>query len=279
MTGKEGLRMSEWMLEGGANIVAGINPKKAGEIVHGKPIFATVQDACAFDPEISVTSIVVPAPFVFNAATEAMDAGIRFIHILTENVPVHDVVELKKRARESGAILLGPSSVGMLRFPGFRVGYLGGQRPFERLNEGAIALISASGGMTNEILMAFAREGIGLRIVLHLGGDRVNGVNMEESISWCSTLPDVRAFAVFVEPGNPFLRSLVKGEVHVEKPAAILLPGNALESMPRGLPFGHAGTIVGEDDVPLAQLRAAIRERGIMCTDSMSAYVNACKQL
>jgi len=279
MTGKEGLRMSEWMLEGGANVVAGINPKKAGETVHGKPIFATVKDALVHDPEISVTSIVVPAPFVFAAATEAMDAGIRFIHILTENVPVHDVITLKERAKASNGMVLGPSSVGMLRFPGFRIGYLGGRRPFEQLKQGDIALISSSGGMTNEILMAFARERIGVHIALHLGGDRVNGVNMEEAIAWCASLPDVRAFALFVEPGNPLLRSIAQGKLMPEKPAVVLLPGNALESMPRGLPFGHTGTIVGEGDAPLAQVRASIRERGIICTDSMTEYVNACKNV
>jgi len=271
--------MSEWMIQGVANVVAGINPKKAGETVHGKPIFATVKDAVVHDSDISVSCIVVPAAFVFSAAAEAIESGIRLIHILTEQVPVHDVMKLRELADHHGCMILGPSSVGVIHLPGFRIGYLGGQDPFHCVKEGDLALISGSGGMTNEILMAFARHDIGIRIALHLGGDQVNGTTMEEAIVWCSTMQDVRGFALFIEPGNPILRSIMKDEVHLEKPMAMLLPGDALEFMPRGLPFGHAGTIVGEDDPPLVDVRASIRERGIMCMDSMEEYLDACKRL
>jgi succinyl-CoA synthetase alpha subunit len=279
MTGKEGVRMAEWMMRGGTEVAAGINPKKAGQTVHGKPIFAAVKDALAYDPRIAMSSIVVPAPFVLDAAREAFDAGIRFVHILTERVPVHDVLQLRALALAHEGIVLGPSSVGMLQFPRFRIGYVGGERPFDVLREGSLALVSVSGGMTNEMLMSLAHSGMGIRIVMHLGGDRVNGFGMEEAISACDTMEDVRAFALFAEPGNPILREIAQGRFRPRKPAAMLLPGDALESMPRGLPFGHAGTIVGEDDPPLAEVRASIRGRGIPCSHSMSDFISACTHL
>ena len=127
MTGKEGSRMASWMIQDGMNVVAGVSPGKGGTEVEGRPIFHSVKEACASHAGIAATCIVVPAPFVLSAVREAIEARIPLIHIFSERVPVHDVMEMRAAALKVGLIILGPSSVGYLQFPHFRLGYLGGR--------------------------------------------------------------------------------------------------------------------------------------------------------
>ncbi|MFH1704567.1 MAG: CoA-binding protein [Patescibacteria group bacterium] len=279
MTGKEGSRMAGWLIASGSNVVAGVTPGKGGQSVEGRPIFNSVAEAKAAFPAVEISSIAVPAPFVLSAVNDAIEAGMRFIHILTEQVPVHDVMRMKEIARAKGATILGPSSVGYIQFPQFRMGYLGGESPFSTVQEGSVAIVSTSGGMTNELLMALTRNGVGVRLAFALGGDRVIGTTLEDAIRWSESCPEVASIAIFIEPGRPLLKALISGTFNFTKPAIVFLAGEALDDMPRGLPYGHTGTILGEDEMSVREIRKTLSERGIMCVGTMSEFIQAYKSL
>jgi succinyl-CoA synthetase alpha subunit len=192
-------------------------------------------------------------------------------------VPVHDILFMRRLAAERGVCIWGPSSVGYLQFPRLRLGYLGGQTPFATLTEGGIAVASCSGGMTNETLMALARNGIGIRLALSVGGDTVNGCTLAEALHAADAHSGVTQLAAFIEPGNPLLRALIGGKVAFAKPLVICLPGDALERLPRGMPYGHAGTVLGEEEGSLTDIRRALNERGIRCTARHDEFVEWCR--
>ncbi len=277
ITGKEGARMARWLVASGANVVGGVTPGKGGQLVEGKPVFDSVAALREKFPVAAVSSIVVPAPRVLGAVEEAVAAGVTHIHLLTENVPVHDVRRMREIVAAAGATLLGPSSIGYLQFPRFRVGYLGGESPFESVKEGGVAVISTSGGMTNELMMSLAREGIGIRTALATGGDRIVGFSLEDAIQWNESLPEVTSLALFVEPGRALLRNIASGEFTFSKPVAIFLAGASLDLLPRGMPYGHTGTILGEDDPSVAELRGKIVARGVPCVDTMADFLSTMK--
>jgi succinyl-CoA synthetase alpha subunit len=89
MTGKEGMRMAKWLLGSGVKVVAGVTPGKGGQTVEERPIFNSVAEAKAAFPNIEVTSIVVPPMRVLGAVQDALQSGITYLQILTENIPVH----------------------------------------------------------------------------------------------------------------------------------------------------------------------------------------------
>lgn len=274
MTGKEGTRMARWMISAGADVVAGVTPGKGGQEVEGRPIFNTVTEA----PKADVSCIVVPAAHVLSAVREALDSNIRFIHVLTENVSIHNAVEIRRLAKAKDAILLGPASVGYLRFPDTRIGYLGGEKPFSgQIKEGDIALISTSGGMTNELMSALSRAGMGIRLAIAVGGGQVVGTSLSEAIAIAEADADVKRIAVFAEPGQPLLRELRNGW-KPSKPFVVMLPGIALDSLPRGLPYGHTGTILGEDEPTVQQTREEIRAQGVACVATVVEFVSLVKQ-
>src|SRR5204863_10043378 len=67
----------------GTKVVAGTNPKRAGTDVEGIPVYATVKEAVE-QSGATASCIFVPAPGVESAVTEAAEAGITFIVVITE---------------------------------------------------------------------------------------------------------------------------------------------------------------------------------------------------
>ncbi len=278
MTGKEGMRMAKWLIGSGVHVVAGVTPGKAGQTVEDRPIFNSVAEAKAVFPGIEITSIVVPPMRVLGAVEDALQNGIKYLQILTENIPVHDVLAMREKAQAVSATILGPSSVGYLQFPKFRVGYIGGEEPFKVLKEGSLAVVSNSGGMTNELLMGLSRRGIGVRCAFAVGGDRVLGTSLADALTHVESSADVATIAMFAEPGHPVIAALASGQLAIKKPLAILMPGDVLDTLPRGTPYGHTGTVLGEDDRSVPEMRAAIRAKGYLCTGSMQEMFDACEK-
>ena len=279
ITGKEGARMARWLIGSGVNVIGGVTPGKSGQEVEGKPVFDSVAALKERFPQVTTTSIVAPSGRVLGAVKEALEAGMTLVHILTEQIPVHDVLAMKNLAEKKGATILGPSSIGYLQFPAFRLGYLGGENPFMILKEGGFGIISTSGGMTNELMMSLSRNDIGIRTAMALGGDRVVGTTLEEAIRWTEALPEVSSLAVFIEPGRPLLNQLIDGSFMFKKPTVIFLAGEALDDLPKGLPYGHTGTVLGEDEMSIKEIRQKIQARGISCVGTMSHFILACKKI
>ena len=269
LTGKEGLRMSSWLKKSGVHVVAGVTPGKAGQVVDGSPIFDSVSDAVRAFPNIGVSCIVVPAGRLKGAAEEALRAGLKYIHILTESVPVHDVRAIRALAQEQHTWVIGPSSVGYLQFPMFRLGYIGGEDPFALLREGDIGLVSTSGGMTNELMMAFARRQIGVKVAMSVGGDRIPCLSLEDALAQVDQVPGVERLVIFAEPGRALLTKLVQTGSSYAHPLVILLAGDVLDDLPKGKAYGHTGTLLHEEALSVRETRVALNQRGITCVGTL----------
>ncbi|MCA9368920.1 MAG: CoA-binding protein [Pseudomonadales bacterium] len=249
LTGKEGQRAAEWMKNGGAKIAAGVTPGKGGQTVLNIPIYNTVAEAVAAHPEISASSIYAPPQFVKEAAVESLEAGVPFIHIIAENVPTRDIVEILERAQTSGTRVLGPSSVGVA-CPTSVVGSLGGGTfdgfYFADDQHPGVAVISKSGGMANTLVHVLSAAGIRQSTVIGIGGDRVVGT------TYADILPDLleddqtQAIVILGEIGGSYeedVASAVTAAQH-KKPVVAYISGIFAETLPKGVSFGHAGAIV-----------------------------------
>ncbi len=92
-------------------------------------------------------------------------------------------------------------------------------------------------------------------------------------------MEEVKAVAVFAEPGNPFVTALAEGTFVPKKPIVVMLSGDGMQLLPKSIPYGHAGTILGEDALPIEETRKRIRARGHMCSGMMEEFYSACKQV
>src|SRR6185436_9070336 len=126
-TGREARMVVRHMLAYGTPVAAGVTPGRGGEEVEGVPVHDSVEDAVAAGGPIAASLVSVPPAATLDAACEALAAGVGLLVVATENVPRLDAARLVARAREHGATVVGPNSVGLIR-PGERMklGAIGG---------------------------------------------------------------------------------------------------------------------------------------------------------
>lgn len=119
ITGGEGTKHTALMLKAGTNVVGGVNARKAGTTVtHGDvslPVFGSVREA--IDTTGADVSIVfVPPAFAKDAVTEAIDAEIPLVVVITEGIPVQDSAEFWAHAKAKGGTtrIIGPNCPGII---------------------------------------------------------------------------------------------------------------------------------------------------------------------
>lgn len=112
ITGRVGSIQTKLMLDYGSEIVAGVTPGKGRKTVHGVPVHDTVNAAVSEHPA-DASILFVPAPFMKDAAVEAVDSEIRFLVIITEHIPVHDTAYIREQAESVGRGQSGPQPRGL----------------------------------------------------------------------------------------------------------------------------------------------------------------------
>jgi len=256
ITGHQGVFHSEKMLEFGTNVVGGVTPGKAGEKVHGKPVFNDCYEAV--DATGANASVVyVPAKFAKDAVLEAVDAGIKDVVVITEHIPFHDAMEFVWYARLRGARVLGPNCPGMCN-PGekAKIGIL----PNKIFRPGNVGIASRSGTLTYEIVNALSENGVGQSGVLGLGGDPVNGTNFIDALQIFNADPKTEAIVLVGEiGGSAEEEAAAYVKKYVKKPVYAYIAGRAA---PEGKRMGHAGAIVSRGAGTAQSKMQAFRDAG-----------------
>ena len=256
ITGHQGAFHAGEMLAFGTNVVAGVSPGKAGTKFMDKvPIVGSVRDAMSFKPD--ATMISVPAPFVKDAAFEAIDSGINFIYILTEHVPFHDSMAIVHNARRKGAVVIGPNGPGITAVGKCKIGIM----PNKIFKKGDVGIASRSGTLTYEIVDAVTKSGMGESTVIGLGGDPVVGLNYIDILKQYEKDPDTEKIVLVGEIGGSneeLAAQYIKK--HVTKKVVAYITGR---SAPPGKRMGHAGAII-EKGVGTAESKIkAFNEAGV----------------
>ena len=145
ITGKQGTYWTQRMQAYGTHVVAGVNPKKAGTLHCGVPVYASAGEAMR-ETGFDLSVLFIPPLGVKAAAQDAIDAGCGRLVILTEHVPVQDVMELLAMARANGAAVLGPNTAGLVTPGECFVGFM---PAFEAnvFRPGRLGVISRSGSL------------------------------------------------------------------------------------------------------------------------------------
>ena len=95
-TGSHGTFHSEQAIAYGTNLVAGVTPKKGGQVHLGRPVFNSVEDAIKKN-SVDATMIYVPAKFAGYAIIEAIENKIPLIVCITEGIPILDMIKVKEK--------------------------------------------------------------------------------------------------------------------------------------------------------------------------------------
>jgi succinyl-CoA synthetase alpha subunit len=235
-------------------------------------VFDTVAGALAAEP-CDVALISVPAPFVLDAACEALAHGLPLLVIVTERIPRADVVAVLERAQAVGARVIGPNSLGIISAERTRVGMAGGDAASVRLayRSGPVGLISRSGGMLTEIANLLTQSGLGQSTCVSIGGDPIIGTTFADLLELYEADPDTHALVLFCEPGGTLEERLAE-RLHARPsrlPIIAFVAGRFADRI-QGVRFGHAGALVeGELGSPARKI-AALRQAGVRVADKLA---------
>lgn len=272
ITGANASVHTKFMREYGTKVVAGVTPGKGGQEVHGVPVYDSVAAAKKEYPAATVSSIWVPARFAKDAILEAIDAGLRHVIVITERIPIHDMLAVRRRAQAKGTTVIGGNTPGVIS-PGKT---LVGMLPKVAFTPGRIGTVARSGAITYYIANTLNLAGFGESTSVGLGGDPILGANFEDVLRMFEADPETDAIVmageiggVYEELAAPFIKTM-------KKPLVAFISGKAA---PQGKRMGHAGAII-EGTMGTAQSKIeALRGAGAHVVDTFSEIPQALKQV
>lgn len=236
ITGSQGFFHTRQMLAYGTRVVAGVTPGKGGQQVLNIPVYDTVRDAVErHDPDAA--AIFVPAAGAYEAAREALEAGIKLIVIISEHLPLRDTINLIALARTRGATIIGPNTFGIIVPGQCKIGIM----PNPIYCPGPVGLVARSGTLSYEVAASLSEVGLGQSAVIGIGGDRVVGLNFVECLELFARDPRTEAIVLVGEIGGSAEEEAAACLKALAKPVVAYLAGS---SAPPGKRMGHAGAII-----------------------------------
>ncbi len=236
ITGHQGQFHTMAMKEFGTNVVAGVTPGKGGMEVHGVPVYNSMEDAMEREPNASI--VFVPAPFAKDAVMEALDAGIKMVVVITENIPFHDTMKFVHYGIYKKARLIGPNCPGIASPGKAKIGIL----PNTIFKEGNIGVASRSGTLTYEIVNSLTQAGLGQSTCVGLGGDPIIGSTFIDALKAFEEDEGTEAIVLVGEIGGTAEEEAAEYiKAKISKPVYAYIAGR---TAPPGKRMGHAGAII-----------------------------------
>ena len=159
-TGKIGTFHAEEMIEYGTNVVGGVTPGKGGQTHLDRPVFNTVKEAVK-ETGADSSILFVPPAFAADSAMEAADAGIKTLVAITDGIPAHDMIKVKRYMRryknEDRMTMVGPNCAGVISPGKCMLGIM----PGHIYKEGNVGVIGRSGTLGYEAAQQMKNLGIG----------------------------------------------------------------------------------------------------------------------
>ena len=245
------------MQEYGAQVVAGVNPKKAGTVHCGVPVHATAKDAKTTGFDVSL--LFIPPLGVKAAALDAIEAGAKMILVLTEHIPVQDVMYVMAAAREADVRVVGPNTAGGVTvdetFMGFMPAF--NKRIFKK---GSVGVLSRSGSLGTLLCQNIVAAGFGQTAFVGIGGDPVIGTTTRDALAALDQFSGTQAVVMVGEIGGDMEEQAAEYASNMDKPVFAYIAGGAA---PKGKKMGHAGAIVMGDKGTYESKRAALTQAGV----------------
>ena len=265
ITGRQGTFWTTHMQDYGTRVVGGVNPRKAGTLHCGVPVYESAR-AAMDDAGFDVSVLFIPPLGVREAAVDAIEAGARKLVILTEHVPVQDVMYLLAAARANGTRVAGPNTAGHVTPGECFVGFMPAFDP-DIFRPGEVGVISRSGSLGTLLCLNLVQAGYGQSAFVGIGGDPVVGTSTRDALESLDGDDRTRAVVMVGEIGGAMEEDAAEYAAAMNKPVLAFIAGQA---SPPGKKMGHAGAIVMGDRGTHASKRAALERAGVQVLDTPS---------
>ncbi len=253
------------------------------------PVFGSVENIKTEQLEkITYFLNVASGRRVLISSVEAIDKLPNLVGgvVFAEDVPEKHAIELKSYANSKDVFVVGPASVGFL-IPGiFKLGAIGGVEHKQLVaanlfEQGNIAVFSASGGTTNELINILAQNGKKISFALHFGGDRFPATPPLEAFVAAEKDEATEAIVYFGELGGideyAVCEMIQTGKL--TKKVVAYIAGTVAEIFPTSPQFGHAKAMAATQKETARAKRDAMKSAGILVGESFAEFVELIKRL
>ena len=259
LTGSQGRFYGLRNRDYGTQVVAGVNPKKAGTDVDGIPVYASVAEAKAATGA-TVSCVFIPAPGVKSAVLEAAEAGLELVVVITEGVPAQDEAYFFNKVKRDfpGTRILGPNCPGIISPGKANIGITAGEiaKP-----GGPVGIVSRSGTLTYQALYELKLQDIGVTTCVGIGGDPVPGTSFIDCLEAFEADPETKAVMLIGEIGGSAEEEAAEFiRTKMTKPVSAYIAG---VTAPPGKKMGHAGAIVSGGKGTAAAKMEALTAAGV----------------
>ena len=270
------------------------NGKKFERFFFGKhevliPVHSSLSSL--FSEEKAKANMIVVATSgrrVLMGTIEAIDAlpNVRLGTIFAEGVPEKHSIDLFEYAKDKNVTLIGPASVGIL-LPGIiKLGAIVGVSQKQIINsgilsKGGVCVLSASGGMVNEIINVVNATHNKISFSLSFGGDRFPLFEPVDALMAAQADDDTKAIVYYGELGGEDEYKLAKLlEVgHITKPVICYVAGTISDLFETPPQFGHAKAMAEKQEESATAKREALKKAGARVPESFSEFVGMIREL
>lgn len=261
-TGIQGTFHSKQAIEYGTNLVGGVTPGKGGSIHLGLPVFNTVKEAIK-KTKADTSVIYVPSRFCKDSIIESIKNGIKLIVVITEGIPVLDMVIIKNELKKHKVKMIGPNCPGIITPEECKIGI----QPGYIHKKGKIGVISRSGTLTYEAVKQITDSGLGQSTCVGIGGDPICGMNFIDIIKLFQKDNKTESILMIGEIGGvseEIAAQYIKE--NITKPVFAYIAGL---TAPKGKRMGHAGAIIKNGNETAEEKKNILKEAGINVIDNV----------
>ncbi len=268
-TGQIGTFHAEEMIEYGTNIVGGVTPGKGGTTHLGRPVFDTVKDAVK-ETGANASIVFVPPPYAADGIMEAADGGIKFCVAITDGIPAHDMIRVKRYMRRyqkaDRMTLTGPNCAGSISPGKCMMGIM----PGHIYMPGNVGVVGRSGTLGYEAAAQMKELNIGISTSIGIGGDPINGSAFKDHFEFFEEDDETKLIVMIGEIGGPQeVEAGMFAKENMKKPVVAYIAGL---TAPEGTRMGHAGAIISAVGDSAAEKVELLLDMGVTIVPTPSDF-------
>ena len=275
-TGKIGSFHASEMVKYGSNLVGGVTPGKGGQSHLGLPVFNTVKEAVN-NTGATATILFVPSEFAADSAMEAADADIKICVAITDGIPSHDMIKIKRYmrryAKKEKMILIGPNCAGIISPEKSLLGIM----PGHIYKKGEVGVVGRSGTLGYEAAQQMKDLNIGVSTSVGIGGDSINGSSFKDVLEKFEQDDQTQIVLMIGEIGGP--QEVAAGKFAKENMSKPVIAYIAGLTAPKGRVMGHAGAIVSAYGESAFEKVELLKEYGVTISKNPSVMGETVKSV